>query len=386
MTNIKQKFLWFAFLKNFAIATPFLTLYFSQRVKLNQIALLFGVYSFISFLMELPTGVLADRIGEKRALFVSSSIILLGNLFIISKEYNFIILGQVLLGTGNALYSGCFESLQLNSVEETPDKEKTFRTISNATWKSTWTAIILAPLCGSAIARYDISLVMFANIVVSALLIISSLFLPRSMLGTRLQTGRIINKTVSEIKRPSVIRIAFLNIMISASLITIYMLFQMLIHEKKIDSTANGIIYSSVALFGLLGSFVYPKISVKTRSRSFVCALALFALAFVCVGLAISVSIVVAVIFFAILRLVWGFIGPLLSQDLNLEIKQDNARSSTISLVSLATTLLQSLMIIILPQIFTTIAEVFICLGCLLTFCALWLAWKGRAPQDSPSV
>jgi MFS family permease len=99
---------------------PVGTLYLKGRgLNYVQINSLWGIIVGTMFLTEIPTGVIADRIGHKRAVNVALGLQVLGEvIYIFARGYAFFVLAAVVGGLGFAFGSGCVEALVYDSLRE----------------------------------------------------------------------------------------------------------------------------------------------------------------------------------------------------------------------------------------------------------------------------
>jgi MFS family permease len=89
----------------------------SRGLTLPQISLIESVVIGTIFLMEVPTGVVADRIGRKWSLTASTLLMMCGELiFLFSRSYPLYMLMAVVTGTGFAFASGATEALIYDSL------------------------------------------------------------------------------------------------------------------------------------------------------------------------------------------------------------------------------------------------------------------------------
>lgn len=126
------------FSHNISIATPIVPLYFlAKGVPLST--LLFGqvFYSAVSILSEVPTGILADKMGHRKSIFYGAIVA-----FLVSLAYIFVpnvwgyFIGMSIAGVSEAFLSGSSEALLYDSLEdkEKPKYQKHFgQVLSNGT-------------------------------------------------------------------------------------------------------------------------------------------------------------------------------------------------------------------------------------------------------------
>lgn len=99
---------------------PILTIYYQQKnLNFIQINSLWGIITGTIFLSEIPTGLIADKIGRKLSIIVSLSLQLIGEiLFLFAQNYLFFIIISIIAGIGFAFQSGCSQALVYDSLKE----------------------------------------------------------------------------------------------------------------------------------------------------------------------------------------------------------------------------------------------------------------------------
>jgi MFS family permease len=98
---------------------PVGTLYLRSRdLTYLQINSLWGIIVFTMFLTEVPTGVIADRIGHKRAVQLALGFQLLGEvIYLFTRGYPGFVLAAIIGGLGFAFGSGCVEALVTQELQ-----------------------------------------------------------------------------------------------------------------------------------------------------------------------------------------------------------------------------------------------------------------------------
>lgn len=115
-SDVKKYYLFRALLKRFVV--PILVLYgLDQGLSLGELAVVAGAGSVVSFVLEVPSGVIADRLGHRRTLVLSmlgqalSMALYLGGTFwwILLGAVAYMGFGSLMTGTAEAFF---FERLQ----------------------------------------------------------------------------------------------------------------------------------------------------------------------------------------------------------------------------------------------------------------------------------
>ncbi len=99
---------------------PILTIYFQQKgLNFVQINSLWGIITATIFLAEIPTGLLADKIGRKPSIVIALLLQLIGEiLFLFSQNYLYFVLTSIIAGVGFAFQSGCLQALVYDDLKE----------------------------------------------------------------------------------------------------------------------------------------------------------------------------------------------------------------------------------------------------------------------------
>ena len=62
----------FIFIEMFMLFLPYIVFYFQQLgFNLSTIMIIIGTFSFVTFIFEIPSGYIADRIGRKNSIILS---------------------------------------------------------------------------------------------------------------------------------------------------------------------------------------------------------------------------------------------------------------------------------------------------------------------------
>ena len=107
------------FLSTLYFYIPVGTLYLRSRdLTYLQISSLWGIIVFTMFLTEVPTGMIADRIGHKRAVQLALGLQLLGEvIYLFTRGYPGFVLAAIIGGLGFAFGSGCVEALVYRELQ-----------------------------------------------------------------------------------------------------------------------------------------------------------------------------------------------------------------------------------------------------------------------------
>ncbi len=114
------KFSFYGLLKNLKFFEPYLYLYLlSIGINLFQIGLLFSVKEIITYIFEVPSGILADQYGKKTELLICFIFYIISFLFFfVGGSFLVILIGMVFFGLGEAFRSGTHKAMIYSYLEQ----------------------------------------------------------------------------------------------------------------------------------------------------------------------------------------------------------------------------------------------------------------------------
>ncbi|MDE2820003.1 MAG: MFS transporter [Chloroflexota bacterium] len=122
-----------------------------RGLTLVQISLIESVVIFSIFLMEVPTGVLADRVGRKWSIFASTFLLMSAEfIFIFAREFQWYLFIALLTGAGFAFASGAMEAMIYDSLPEKGREDAMKRAMGRVN-SFAQIAFVIAPILGGLI-------------------------------------------------------------------------------------------------------------------------------------------------------------------------------------------------------------------------------------------
>lgn len=122
-----------------------------RGLTLVQISLIESVVIFSIFLMEVPTGVLADRVGRKWSIFASTFLLMSAEfIFIFARSFEWYVFIALLTGTGFAFASGAMEAMIYDSLQE-KGREDAMKRAMGRVGSYAQIAFVIAPILGGLI-------------------------------------------------------------------------------------------------------------------------------------------------------------------------------------------------------------------------------------------
>ncbi|MHA1931222.1 MAG: MFS transporter [Promethearchaeota archaeon] len=118
--RIMWKFKFYGFFKNLKFFEPYLIIIFlSWEIDLFQIGILIAIQEIITFIFEVPSGMLADTRGKKTELLFCFVFYIISFIFyFMGPAYIFLIFGAILFGLGEAFRSGTHKAMEMKWMEK----------------------------------------------------------------------------------------------------------------------------------------------------------------------------------------------------------------------------------------------------------------------------
>ncbi len=115
-----KKFSAYGFLKNLKFFEPYLVIYLlGNGYSLFQVGLLYSVREIITYLFEIPSGIIADYYGRKKELYMCFSFYIVSFiLFFMGHTFAVIVVAMMFFGLGEAFRSGTHKAMIYTYLEE----------------------------------------------------------------------------------------------------------------------------------------------------------------------------------------------------------------------------------------------------------------------------
>lgn len=363
---------WLIYLLSFFMTINFTTPVFASFCQLNhglngaQITSLFAVYSLSVFLLEIPTGVWSDKIGENKSLIIGAVFTAIAMYFFIKGTTVLLYVGEFVLGLGSTFFSGPFDSIIYKYCKD-PRNDLDFDDIVSKSYSLQWIALCFSFLgCFAIMKEGELVHVFWITFVSNIILLIIACLLPRINVDVKNNANDIVKKYFLEIlSNRKLLIICMLNICFSMILVTGYQILQTYLLGSSVSNTYNGLLYFIAAVFASTGSFFYKKLKSIFKSEKILISVCLALLALCMFGLGGSSVIFFIFVFVCIYRLVWGITSPMFSSMVNQSIEDDSFRNTVFSIISLGCNLGSSALLFIFSAINMSAEFEYIILGML---------------------
>ena len=335
------------FLYNMYFISAVLVPFFTQwgRIKFSQILFLNAWFMFWNFLLEIPTGTVADFFGRKVSMVLGCIVGAVGALFYASYP-NFVIFltGEVIFSISFTLLSGADEALLYDTLKELNQSQQSKQAFSRME-SFKLAGIVVGAVAGSVIAKtlgLRMPMVLHAVPLTIGALLSLSLKEPRVHEKKPAMSFRSYKKILSEgVKffwRNKILKILTLDMVIVFAFAWIIIWFyQALLMNAGIDIAYFGIVHALMSLSQILiiNNFIRIEKWLGSKKRLLFISAFLTGISFILLGITRYAPLVIGAVLlsggFGLSR------GPLFSSYMNKFIPSDK-RATILSTTSMLRT------------------------------------------------
>jgi MFS family permease len=327
------------------LSMPIIVLFFMNNdLSLIQIASFATVMSTLALLLEIPSGLFADKKGRKKSLIIASCCLLINYVFLFfGDNYIPFLFAAGFLGMANAFWSGANSALLYDTLIQLK-KEKEFKKIKGNQFALGMWSFAIASLIGGFLGKINLIIpVAITGIFALFQLFVSFILIEPKFHKKSLQTTNHIFESIKFVfKHKEVKNLIFYSVIIIGFLDGTFRLFQPYFMSVGIDIKYFGIIY----MISLIGTGIVAKYSADIEQKiGKKLSLVLIAFIFVCGFLLLSFPIGVFIIIpFLILETLYGFVLPLIEDYTNKHVKSEK-RATVLSIQNFAQKVLIALLI-----------------------------------------
>jgi MFS family permease len=145
--------------------TPIIALFLQQNgLSITQIMLLQSIFAFVVVVLEIPSGFLADMIGRKKTIVLSSVFAFLG-ILMYSFSYNFtqFAIAEILLAFGTSFFSGADSALLYDTLQKVK-KEDQFKKVEGKAKYYVMIADTIGAALGGLIASFGLRYTFYCTV------------------------------------------------------------------------------------------------------------------------------------------------------------------------------------------------------------------------------
>jgi len=337
-SNIWKYYL-FNFLTEFTVFLPFIVYYFQELgFSLGQIALLQSITAITVFIFEIPSGYIADKIGRKNSLIISTITQLIGVIILFnSQNYLMLVIAHIFNGLAWAFASGADSALIYDSLlflrreleyKRVEGKAKFFGEI----------AIIISAVLGSLIIAFGIKQTILLTIIGYTILVFVTFSFtepPREITKKHkihLEISNLFAIIKKSLHNPKLIGLFCYSFIILGISNTIFVMYQPYFRATALPLYYYGYIFAAFSIFTAIAALKAHYIEQKIGVYWSLLLMPLFL-----AGALIGGSIMfmwAGFMFFFLRELVRGYIFPVLGDYIN-KIANSSERATVLSIGSM---------------------------------------------------
>ncbi len=232
----------FAFLRSFsmfgAVLIPFFTVW--GKISLFQIQVLQSWFMFWIFILEIPTGVAADRFGRKFSLGLGGivtalAVVLYGSL----ARFEVFLLGEFLFAMGVAFISGADDALLYDALKESGQEQESKKVFGSAR-SFELSAMFLSALLGGFVAsKFGLNAPMYLSFIPFFLATITAFLIKEPRRSENVSESRryldIVRKGISFLKSHYQLKLLAIDaVLVSGAVYFVVWFYQVVLEQLKI--------------------------------------------------------------------------------------------------------------------------------------------------------
>ncbi len=258
-SNVKKYYL-FSFFSELVFFIPIIVLFWqSNGLSLTQIMLLQSLYAISVVLLEVPTGVVADKIGRKQSLVCGGFFSIIGFVsYALGHNFWQFLIAEMILALANSFISGADSAFIYDSLKE-QKQENNFKKVRGNGKSLEYFAAAFASVCGGFIAIYGLRLNFWLTVfgMILAFFVMLSLVEPKRF--SKVLNNKSYWKHTKEsfrelFKTKQLLFLILFNGLLVIMLRTSLWFYQPYMKSSGLALAYFGIVWASFNLFAILGS------------------------------------------------------------------------------------------------------------------------------------
>lgn len=263
------KYYAFTFLKDMAFFSAVLVPFFTEwgRISLTQVQILQSWFMFWFFVLEIPTGAVADYFGRKHSITLGTLIVTLAALVYGSMpKFEIFLLGEFLFAMAMSLISGADEALLYDSLKEAGREDERKKIFGKANSIHLLGMLIAAPIGSFMAAKVGLNAPMLFSAIPYLLAAFVAWSIPEPVIQSAKSESKryleIVKKGFSFLKNHKVLRLLALDaIIVASSTYFIIWLYQPLLRSVGVGIFYLGIIHAVLVLSEILVSTNFERLT-----------------------------------------------------------------------------------------------------------------------------
>lgn len=317
--------------KSFLIYTTIVLYYRYKGLSFTQIMFLSSISAITTFLLEVPSGIIADRTKRKNLLIVSGVFTTFSLLIIfIAKSYWVIIIASVLMGISDAFESGA-DTAFIYDYFKNNDKEHEYGAYIKKVYRDSFIVTAFAAFLSGTLFSVNKNLPIIITIGLSILsLFTTGLFIEKEAKSEETNFKKLLRKEtnvlITTFKNKGILRIIFIYVVMTLIISNINYLCQQYLVENNIPLFLFGVIFLAFNIASSIGANY-----AKTKNIAMKNILVFYSL--ILIGLYFSFGWI-GVVLMILARIINGTVWPAMDVEFN-KLIDSSKRATVLSYKSL---------------------------------------------------
>jgi MFS family permease len=324
-SNIWKYYL-YNFFYLFLLLEPVLFIYFIKNLSFNltQMMTVAAVFTFLTGIFEIPTGVVGDKLGYKKTLFLGAIVTLIGvGGYAMANNFYQILIAEVFWALGFSFNSGTCDSFLYDTLKNLK-REKEFNKINGRATAIFWLGLATSAIFGGLLAKVNLALPIKLSFIplIIPIFIVLSLKEPKRKLKKSTHLQHIVESLKYAFSHKKLRFMIFYGIIIFLIIEGIYNFFQPFMDQVGINIAFFGFIFGFGFLMSGTGALISHKVEKFLGEKKllysiyFIVFITLLFLSFVN-----SLWVLIGILIMLILD---GIQGPAIADYLNKNIESHN--------------------------------------------------------------
>lgn len=340
MTNVKNNiiiFYLFTFFRELMFIIPILVLFYQQNgLTLAQVMITQSVFALSIVIFEVPTGVIADKVGRTQSITLGGLTLTIAALtYSLGHSFYQFLFAEFIWGIGVTFLSGADSALIYDTLLQTKNESK-YKKVIGRLKSIKYIAAGLGAIIGGYIALYGFRVNYYLTVLMFLTAFIISLFLVEPNIKKKGEEKKYLTHTIECLKESFSNKNLLFLLLFDAIFLSfgriIFWFYQPYLDKSGVPIIYFGIVWAGFNLFAILGSNYSHEIEEKLKEKN---SLWLIVLATPISAIIMGYNFtVICIILIFIQQFIRGFQYPVISDYTNKHL-DSRKRATLLSIQSL---------------------------------------------------
>jgi len=272
VSNIK-KFYWFSFFSEWVFWVPVIVLFWQANgLSLTEIMILQSLFAISLVLLEVPTGIVADRVGRKQSLVWGSLFVVIGfTAYFLGHNFWQFFGAEFILAIGGSFISGANSAFVYDSLKQAK-KENNFKQVWGNSKSLGYLAAAITGILGGFIAVYSLRLTWVPSIFGMIILFFVALSFTEPKHYKRVAKSKSYLQHTKESFKEAFTNKNLLFLLLFNSILTLVArvslwFYQPYMNQSGLPLVYFGVVWASFNIFAIVGSKSADKLENKLGER-----------------------------------------------------------------------------------------------------------------------